>query len=152
MKIANNTTIANFWRTCVHASLLLCSTCTVLRKGVTQSTRNECYYLQFAIFIFTHKRQQRTVSLLCNCHAKKRCRQKNTTEYYDIYGGGRGKLSERLRYTYFFSRRPAPVSRNPLANGLLSILSCVIYKRISPFYKSKNNAGKTKLQNKQKIS
>ena len=70
MKIANNTTIANFWRTCVHASLLLCSTCTVLRKGVTQSTSNECYYLQFAIFIFTHKRQQRTVSLLCNCHAR----------------------------------------------------------------------------------
>ena len=56
--------------------------------------------------------------------------KKNTTEYYDIYGGN---LSERLRYTYFFSRRPAPVSRNPLANGLLSILSCVICKWISPF-------------------
>jgi len=28
--------------------------------------------------------------------------------------------------TYFFSRLPAPVSRNPLANGLLSIFNCVI--------------------------
>lgn len=31
-------------------------------------------------------------------------------------------------YTYFFSRLPAPVSRNPFANGLLSIFNCVIYK------------------------
>lgn len=32
------------------------------------------------------------------------------------------------QYTYFFSRLPAPVSRNPFANGLLSIFSCVICK------------------------
>ena len=32
--------------------------------------------------------------------------------------------------TYFFSRLPAPVSRNPLAKGLLSIFSCVICEEI----------------------
>lgn len=31
-----------------------------------------------------------------------------------------------LLNTYFFSRLPAPVSRNPLAKGLLSIFNCVI--------------------------
>lgn len=34
-----------------------------------------------------------------------------------------------LLNTYFFSRLPAPVSRNPLAKGLLSIFSCVICGR-----------------------
>lgn len=31
--------------------------------------------------------------------------------------------------TYFFSLFPAPVSRNPLAKGLLSIFNCVIYQQ-----------------------
>jgi len=34
------------------------------------------------------------------------------------------------RTAYFFSRFPPPESRNPFANGLLSIFSCVIYKKI----------------------
>lgn len=39
-------------------------------------------------------------------------------------------LIEWLRkFTYFFSLLPAPVSLNPLANGLLSILSWVICNR-----------------------
>lgn len=34
-----------------------------------------------------------------------------------------------LLNTYFFSRFPAPVSRNPFAKGLLSIFNCVICKK-----------------------
>lgn len=38
-----------------------------------------------------------------------------------------------LQGEYLFSLLPLPVSRNPLAKGLLSILSCVIYKKSSKY-------------------
>lgn len=51
-----------------------------------------------------------------------------------VYGLARAharanKCSTCVVYTHFFSRFPAPVSRNPLANGLLSIFNWVICEK-----------------------
>ena len=39
------------------------------------------------------------------------------------------KVCDLRRTTYFLALFPAPLSRNPLAKGLWSIFSCVIYNR-----------------------
>lgn len=55
------------------------------------------------------------------------CNKKDVHKYH--YGNNKGFS------TYFFSLLPAPVSRKPFANGLLSIFNCVIYI----WKKQKNN-------------
>jgi len=48
---------------------------------------------------------------------------------------------KQMTATHFFSRLPPPESRNPFANGLLSIFSCVICQHTRhSHYSSKTNA------------
>ena len=56
--------------------------------------------------------------------------QKNNVDTFFRKRCGYTYYLEKMRQTYFFSQLPAPVSRKPLANGLLSILSFVIYTHI----------------------
>jgi hypothetical protein len=99
-----------------------------LLKNSSQGVDDQCTFVSCSIFVDYEKRKLENCdwSLIFALHVNFMLR--SLADYSNILNkifSLSAPLSSLLN-TYFFSRLPAPVSRNPLAKGLLSIFNCVI--------------------------